>query len=226
MHRLVSAGLVVIMGLLLALWLAMTYDVLLGVTGVIASISYEPLFVLVSATLSCMYLAHLFTQALSTHIGHPEYRAHIAHAAWRRMKVGNGHNAGFYQPTRPARRYIDSSTIDAVKGQAHNEPYWGVLGESPGAGESKEASVHIHEFDAPSEEEKKLGYVRPLRKTYAHVMGINCGLDALTTIPDNEAIMWAKDPKWNVYAWCGVCKTHGRADAFLWTEGSKDVVGT
>ena len=71
-----------------------------------------------------------------------------------------------------------------------------------------------------SDEERKKGFVRPLRKSYVHT---SCG--GVTTMGLPIAETYARDPKFYSGTYCVKCGTHFPVDEFLW-ESTNDVLGS
>jgi len=72
------------------------------------------------------------------------------------------------------------------------------------------------------EEERKRGFVRPVRRTYVHE---KCGV--ATTMGQAIAETYARDPKFYSGTFCCGCGSHfpvGADGEFVWDDGSK--VGT
>jgi hypothetical protein len=70
-----------------------------------------------------------------------------------------------------------------------------------------------------SEEERKRGFVRPVRRTYVHQ---KCG--SATTMGLALAETYARDPKFYSGTFCVGCGAHypvGPAGEFVWDDGSK-----
>ena len=71
-----------------------------------------------------------------------------------------------------------------------------------------------------SEDERKRGFVRPVRRTYVHQ---KCGV--ATTMGLALAETYARDPKFYTGTFCVGCGTHftfGQPDGdFVWDDGSK-----
>lgn len=70
------------------------------------------------------------------------------------------------------------------------------------------------------EEERAVGYVRPVRKSYKHN---EC--DTVTTMGDALAETYAKDPKYYESTFCAYCQAHFPVDEFVW-DGTDEVVGS
>lgn len=74
-----------------------------------------------------------------------------------------------------------------------------------------------------SEEERKKGFVRPVRRTYKH---LKC--DSTTTMGQSLAETYARDPAFYSGTFCCTCRNHfpvGKEGEFTWLDdGSK--VGT
>lgn len=73
-----------------------------------------------------------------------------------------------------------------------------------------------------SEEERKRGFVRPLRSTYIHE---TCG--APTTMSGDIAETYAREPHFYGATYCVRCRMHrpvGEDGEFVWSDGTK--VGT
>jgi hypothetical protein len=71
-----------------------------------------------------------------------------------------------------------------------------------------------------SDEERKKGFVRPVRRTYTHV---KCG--TTTTMAQAIAETYARDPKFYGGTFCCHCKKHfllvtSKSPQFLWEDGS------
>lgn len=71
-----------------------------------------------------------------------------------------------------------------------------------------------------SEEERKKGFVRPLRYKYVH---IHCG--GTTEMSDAIAETYARDPKFYTGTFCAKCKEHYSLNEFVW-KGTDEVVGS
>ena len=70
-----------------------------------------------------------------------------------------------------------------------------------------------------SEEERKKGFVRPVRRTYVHD---KCG--GATTMGTALAETYARDPKFYGATYCVHCKMHKPVGEFKWDDGK--VVGS
>lgn len=71
-----------------------------------------------------------------------------------------------------------------------------------------------------SEEERKKGFVRPVRTSYVHE---KCG--AVTTMGQALAETYARDPKFYGATYCAVCKAHypvGPEGEFVWDRPFED----
>lgn len=71
-----------------------------------------------------------------------------------------------------------------------------------------------------SEEERKKGFVRPVRLTYTHN---KCGGD--TSMKLSIAETYASEPEFYSKTFCVSCGAHFPVDEFVW-KGSKDVLGS
>jgi hypothetical protein len=71
-----------------------------------------------------------------------------------------------------------------------------------------------------SEEERKKGFVRPLRRSYVH---LPCG--TVTTMGLVIAETYARDPKFYGGTFCCGCRQHFRLDQFVW-QGTTETVGS
>lgn len=71
-----------------------------------------------------------------------------------------------------------------------------------------------------SEEERKKGFVRPLRRAYIHT---TCG--ALTTMGLPLCETYARDPKFYGATYCCACHQHFPVAEFTWDEDG-EVVGS
>lgn len=72
-----------------------------------------------------------------------------------------------------------------------------------------------------SEEERKKGWVRPLRRSYIHKLG--CG--AHTTMGLALCETYAKNPKFYGSTYCTGCSMHRPVGEFVWAEDGQ-VVGS
>jgi len=66
-----------------------------------------------------------------------------------------------------------------------------------------------------SEEERKKGYVRPLRRTYIHT---KCGV--ATTMHEFFAETYARNPKFYGSTYCVECQMHLPVNEFTWEDGT------
>lgn len=71
-----------------------------------------------------------------------------------------------------------------------------------------------------SDEERAKGFVRPVRRSYVHK---DCG--ALTTMSQQIAETYARDPKFYGATFCLKCKDHLPVDEFVWA-GTEIEVGS
>ena len=71
-----------------------------------------------------------------------------------------------------------------------------------------------------TEEERKKGFVRPLRRSYQHV---SCG--SVTSMGLALAETYARDPSFYNATFCVACKNHFPLSEFLW-EGTTETVGS
>ncbi len=71
-----------------------------------------------------------------------------------------------------------------------------------------------------SEEERKKGFVRPVRRTYRH---LPCGSN--TTMGLAIAETYARDPKFYSGTFCYSCAKHFPLDQFVW-DGTNEKVGS
>ncbi len=67
-----------------------------------------------------------------------------------------------------------------------------------------------------SDDERARGFVRPVRRTYVHDA---CGV--ATTMAQNIAETYARDPKFYGATYCVNCRKHLDVDGFTWDDGSK-----
>lgn len=75
-----------------------------------------------------------------------------------------------------------------------------------------------------SEDERKKGFVRPVRQSYRHV---KCYHD--TSMRLDIAETYARDPKFYGSTFCGHCRTHLPVSEFVWKDGDRvtdEVVGS
>lgn len=70
-----------------------------------------------------------------------------------------------------------------------------------------------------SEEERRKGFVRPVRNTYTHLV---CG--ANTSMGYALAETYARDPKFYSGTFCVKCRAHFPLDQFVW-EGTEEKLG-
>ena len=71
-----------------------------------------------------------------------------------------------------------------------------------------------------SEEERKKGFVRPVRDSYIHMM---CGTK--TTMGSALAETWARDNRFYGATYCVNCRMHKPVSEFCWTDDGS-VVGS
>jgi hypothetical protein len=71
-----------------------------------------------------------------------------------------------------------------------------------------------------SEEERKKGFVRPVRTSYVHV---KCG--TLTKMGISIAETYARDPKFYNGTYCCGCGAHFSLEEFVW-DGTNEIVGS
>lgn len=75
-----------------------------------------------------------------------------------------------------------------------------------------------------SDEERAKGFVRPVRKTYIHII---CG--GHTTMGEALAETYARDPYFYGGTYCATCKDHypvGVNGEFIWADNPGQKVGT
>jgi hypothetical protein len=75
-----------------------------------------------------------------------------------------------------------------------------------------------------SEEQRARGFVRPVRRSYVHSGG--CG--AVTTMAQELAETYARDPHFYGATYCVGCRMHrpvGERGEFVWDDGSGQKVG-
>lgn len=70
-----------------------------------------------------------------------------------------------------------------------------------------------------NEEERKKGFVRPVRHKYTHN---DCGTETTMGLAISET--YARDPKYYGSTFCVACKGHFPVSEFMWPDGS--VVGS
>lgn len=71
-----------------------------------------------------------------------------------------------------------------------------------------------------SKEERKVGFVRPVRRSYVHT---TCG--ARTTMSQGIAETYARDPHFYGSTYCAHCRMHRPVEEFVW-DGTDQVVGS
>lgn len=71
-----------------------------------------------------------------------------------------------------------------------------------------------------TEEERRKGYVRPVRRSYRHE---TCG--AVTTMGAAIAETYARDPGFYSGTFCATCRVHRPLAEFTW-EGTSETVGS
>lgn len=75
-----------------------------------------------------------------------------------------------------------------------------------------------------SEQERQKGFVQPVRTSYIH---LHCG--TVTTMRQDIAETYARNPKFYGGTFCAYCKKHfpvGENGEFVWDDGSNQKVGT
>jgi hypothetical protein len=75
-----------------------------------------------------------------------------------------------------------------------------------------------------SDEERKKGFVRPLRRTYIH---LKCKTE--TRMNDAIAETYARDPNFYDGTYCSQCRAHfpiGEDGEFVWKDNPEQKVGT
>lgn len=70
-----------------------------------------------------------------------------------------------------------------------------------------------------SEDERRRGFVRPLRRSYVHDRG--CG--AVTTMSQPIAETYARDPDFYGSTYCVGCRMHRPVDEFRWSDSNERV---
>jgi len=71
-----------------------------------------------------------------------------------------------------------------------------------------------------AEEERRKGFVRPVRHKYLH---LPCGV--VTTMGQSLAETYARDPEFYSGTFCAGCRTHFPLDQFVW-DGTNEQVGS
>lgn len=89
------------------------------------------------------------------------------------------------------------------------------LGHGPDSGRTKQNEVYL----VLSDEERKKGFVRPVRTEYVHPI---CG--GATVMNRAIAETYARNPKFYGATWCSSCSQHRPVGEFRWLDGS--VVGS
>jgi len=72
-----------------------------------------------------------------------------------------------------------------------------------------------------SEEERKKGYVRPVRRSYVHK---TCGTS--TKMSEEIAETYARDPKFYGSTYCCQCRMHKPVNEFTWLDNPDQEVGS
>jgi hypothetical protein len=75
-----------------------------------------------------------------------------------------------------------------------------------------------------SQEDRKKGFVRPVRTSYKH---LKCG--SVTSMGNAIAETYAANPKYYGATFCATCGVHspvGENGDFIWIDGSEEKVGT
>lgn len=80
----------------------------------------------------------------------------------------------------------------------------------------KQAEVYL----VLSEEERKKGFVRPVRRSYVHK---TC--DTVTRMGQAIAETYARNPSYYGSTWCMDCKMHKPVSEFTWVD-TNDAVGS
>lgn len=116
---------------------------------------------------------------------------------------------------REAERVIQAASVDRTKVElAGGKPITPDYQEiNPATGQQKGYAVL-------SPEERHKGFVRPVRNSYVH---LPCG--TVTTMSDDLAETYARDPKFYSGTFCSYCRTHFPLDQFCW-KGTSEVVGS
>jgi hypothetical protein len=89
-------------------------------------------------------------------------------------------------------------------------------------GVDKEPTEMAEVYLVLSDEERRRGFVRPVRRSYVHTV---CGVS--TRMAEALAETYARDPSFYGATWCVQCKMHrpvGADGEFVWEDRSK--VGT
>lgn len=74
-----------------------------------------------------------------------------------------------------------------------------------------------------SEEERAMGFVRPVRDTYVHAGRGGCGTE--TKMGAALAETYARDPKFYGATFCVHCNKHLPVEEFIW-KGTNETVGS
>lgn len=108
---------------------------------------------------------------------------------------------------------VDRSQRTLTDGSPLTPDYHEIITDGPRKGQQKGYVVL-------SEDERRKGYVRPVRASYRHKP---CG--AVTTMGHSLAETYARDPGFYNATFCAHCGTHFPLDQFVW-EGTNEQVGS
>lgn len=98
----------------------------------------------------------------------------------------------------------------------------GITDKRDGLNDAIRPDGQQEEYLVLSKDERAKGFMRPVRRTYVHEV---CGV--ATTMGQDIAETYARDPQFYGSTFCVSCKTHlpvGADGEFVWDDGSK--VGT
>lgn len=90
-------------------------------------------------------------------------------------------------------------------------------------GDTKPNGQH-EDYWVLSEEDRKKGHVRPVRRSYVHGKALG-GCGTKTTMSQAIAETYAKDPTFYGSTFCVVCRNHFPVAEFRW-DNSEELVGS
>lgn len=105
---------------------------------------------------------------------------------------------------------VDRNNVELISGKPVDETHR----------EINERTGMQKDYVVLTKEERRKGYVRPMRHTYVHT---KCGV--ATTMNPALAETYARDPTFYSGTFCVGCKLHLPLDEFVW-DGTNETVGS
>lgn len=90
-----------------------------------------------------------------------------------------------------------------------------------GHGSDKKPGPQNEAYLVLSDEERKLGFVRPVRRSYIHT---KCAV--VTRMSQDIAETYAREPKFYGSTYCVGCQKHLPVVEFVWDDGSDSILGS